>query len=59
MRAEVRLVRRLVCYIALLLTCLEWKSDSLELSHPPPVRFQSCNTTADSVLNVAARSSFY
>src|ERR1700693_1596057 len=25
---------------------LEWKSDSLELSHPSPLRFQSCNTTA-------------
>jgi len=36
---------RSVCSIALLLVCLDWKSDSLALSHPPPVRFQSCNTT--------------
>jgi hypothetical protein len=45
-RAKVKWVRRSVCSIALLLVCLDWKSDSLELSNPPPVRFQSCNTTA-------------
>jgi hypothetical protein len=44
-RAKVKWVRRSVCSIALLLVCLDWESDSLELSHPPPVRFQSCNTT--------------
>jgi hypothetical protein len=27
---------RLVCSIALLLVCLDWKSDSFQLSHPPP-----------------------
>ena len=34
-----------VCSIALLLVCLQLKSDSLSYRRPPPIRFQSCNTT--------------
>ena len=57
-RAKVKWVRRSVCSIALLLVSLDWKSDSLELSHPPPVRFQSCNTTAWSKEGVSYCASY-
>ena len=44
-RAGVRPVRGSVCSIALLLVCLDWKSDSFSYRAPSPLRFQSCNTT--------------
>ena len=30
---------------SLIIGMLEWKSNSYQLSQPPPVRFHSCNTT--------------
>src|SRR5208283_5734476 len=44
-KGDRRRVRRSVCSIALLLVCLDWKSDSFSLPRPSPLRFQSCNTT--------------
>ena len=34
-----------VCSIAILLVCLESRSDSLSYRTHPPLRFQTCNTT--------------
>jgi hypothetical protein len=48
-------VRRSFCSIALLLVCLDWKSDFIQLSHTSPVRFQSCNTLPQGVANICLR----